>query len=256
LALSRAPQTVPQSGRCTLDEMRPDLSDVSASARIGRYAQMLAVVRLIGILDPIAAGGLVGDHVAGSRKGEAVSLVKVLIVMVVSGALSGCGALASLSEDPTTPTASLGPAPARVVASSFPTPPGIRWEPLPLTEWKDSMEIYTHDFNGHLAGGEGRRAFSLANDQEVGLLVVLRPSAAYSTPAAMDAELKHQMHLAASTYGTAIGGKRGGHGVVSFTADHTDNWYWVSGKEYVIVVAGIDDARGKAFAKALAERTL
>jgi hypothetical protein len=117
------------------------------------------------------------------------------------------------------------------------------------------MDTYTHDFNGHLAGGEGRRAFSLAND-EVGLLVVLRPSAAYSTPAAMDAELKHQMHLAASTYGTAIGGKRGGHEVVSFTADHTDNWYWVSGKEYVIVIAGIDEARGKAFAKALAERTL
>ena len=98
----------------------------------------------------------------------------------------------------------------------------------------------TSDFNGHLVGGEGRRAYSLANNEEVGVLVVLRPSAAYSTPAAMDAELMRQMHRAASTHETALGGERAGHYVVSFTADHTDNWYWVSGKEYVIVVAGID----------------
>jgi hypothetical protein len=185
-----------------------------------------------------------------------MSLVKVLIVMVVSGALSGCGALGGPSGGPTTPTASRGPAPVRVVASSFPTPPGIGWEPLPPAEWNDTLDTLTSDFNGHLAGGEGRRAFSLANNEEVGLLLVLRPSAAYSTPAAMDAELKRQMHRAASTYDTALGGERAGHYVVSFTADHTDNWYWVSGKEYVIVVAGIGTARGKAFAKALAERTL
>ena len=224
--------------------------------RIGRYAQMLAVVRLRGTLDPIADRGPVGDHVAGSRKGEAMSLVKVLIVMVVSGALSGCGALAGPSEDPTTPTASRGPAPARVVASSFPTPPGIRWEPLTPTEWNDTLDTLTSDFNGHIEGGEGRRAVSLSDKTEVGLAVVLRPTAAYSTPAAMNAELKRQLRRAAQTYGVALGKTAAGHYVVIFTADETDNWYWVSGKEYVIVVAPPGDARGKAFAKAFAERTL
>jgi hypothetical protein len=43
--------------------------------------------------------------------------------------------------------------------------------------------------------------------------------------------------------------------VIRFTAEKTDNWYWISGKEYVIAIAPRDDARGKAFAKALAERT-
>jgi hypothetical protein len=185
-----------------------------------------------------------------------MSLVKVLIVMVVGGALSGCGALAGPSGDTTTPTASRGPAPARVMASSFPTPPGIRWEPLTPTEWNDTLDTLTFDFNGHLAGGEGRRAVSLSDKTEVGLVVVLRPSAAYSTPAAMDAELKRQMHRAAQTYGNSLGKTAAGHYLVIFTADETDNWYWVSGKEYVIAVVGIDDARGKAFAKAVAERTL
>jgi hypothetical protein len=185
-----------------------------------------------------------------------MSLAKVLIVMVVSGALSGCGALASLSEDPTTPTASRGPAPARVVAGSFPTPPGIRWEPLTPTEWNNTLDTLTFDFNGHIEGGEGRRAVSLSDKTEVGWAVVLRPAAVYSAPAAMNAELKRQMHRAAQTYGNSIGKTAAGHYVVIFTADETDNWYWVSGKEYVIVIAPPGDARGKAFAKAFAEQTL
>jgi len=127
---------------------------------------------------------------------------------------------------------------------------------LSPAEWKETMGTLTADFDGHIEGGQGKRALALSDGAEVAMAVVLRLTAAYSTPSALNAELGRQMHRAAQTYDFSIRRTIAGHDVIAFSHDDLDNWYWVSGKEFVIVVTTHGDRAGKAFVRGLAELTL
>ena len=172
--------------------------------------------------------------------------------------MSGCGAIL-LPDSPgnSAPiSTSRAAAPARSVAGSFPVPSWIRLESLPAAEWEETLRTVTQDFRGKIDGGEAKMAFARSDGAELGLIIVLRPTPAYSSPAAMKAELKRQMRLAMQVNGVVIWKTIAGHDVPTFTSEGGDNWYWISGKEYVIVITPEGDDHEKAFVRAIAERTV
>lgn len=186
-----------------------------------------------------------------------MSFAKVLIVVLIGSALSGCGVILPDTPENSAPRSTTrAAAPARAVAGSFRVPSGIRLESLSAVEWEETLRLATQDFHGNIAGGEGKLAFDRSDGAELGVIIVLRPTAAYSGPAAMKAELKRQMRRAMQVNGVVIWKAIGGHDVATFTSEGGDNWYWISGKEYVIVVTPEGDDHEKAFVRAIAERTV